>query len=576
MKKLFLNALIIIIYFVALNVSYAQWTNGQSAVNVLGTAGSYTAVGSLTASGVAIDEINNKIYIADYCNSAVYRYALTDGNLPSAAVKEATFGVTGTSGTSQSLLKNPSGLVVDNTGRLFIADGGNNRVIYIDNAYSRSNNPIFDGLLGQINYTIGTVNRGAGVSANNSFNFTVSSPSSLFSCQSASNASYLAISADNILFVSDPGNNRVMRFNNPVSSKIADAVIGQLTYAASIFGTTSSNLKTPMGIALRGSTLYIADMNNSRILRFDNALTIKTGTNTANAVYGQSNFTSSSGGRSATTFDLPIGIAVDVNNRLYINDSNNGRTVSIDNANTKNGGTGTAVTFNGVLGQANMTAYAGTASSTAIWAGVTGLAVSSNTKLFIGNSGFGRLLQYNSSSPLPVNFVNFILKEQNGNLNFRWTTSLEYNNKTFEIEGSNDGVEFYKIATVGSKGNSNTLTSYSIMLHKTVYNSYSSYRVKQIDVDAHFSFSKVISVDENINTFSVYPNPVVDNVLHYTLENVSGDAQIEIISIEGKIELTSTPNEQSGILNLSDLKPGIYVVRIISSQNIFMEKIIKK
>ncbi|MEY3412029.1 MAG: hypothetical protein RIQ70_715 [Bacteroidota bacterium] len=104
MKKLLLNTLILIIYFVALNVSDAQQTNGQSAVNVHGTAGSDAAVGSLTAAKVAIDEIYNKNYVVGDCNSASGRDALTDGNLPRAAVKEAV-GIAGTNGTSQSFKK---------------------------------------------------------------------------------------------------------------------------------------------------------------------------------------------------------------------------------------------------------------------------------------------------------------------------------------------------------------------------------------------------------------------------------------------------------------------------------------
>jgi hypothetical protein len=68
-------------------------------------AGSDAAVGSLTAAKVAIDEIYNKNYVAGDCNSAVGRNALTDDNLPRAAVKEATVGIAGTSRTSQSLLK---------------------------------------------------------------------------------------------------------------------------------------------------------------------------------------------------------------------------------------------------------------------------------------------------------------------------------------------------------------------------------------------------------------------------------------------------------------------------------------
>lgn len=39
-------------------------------------------------------------------------------------------------------------------------------------------------------------------------------------------------------------------------------------------------------------------------------------------------------GRASILFDLPIGLTIDGKDRLYISDSNNGRVVTIDTANT--------------------------------------------------------------------------------------------------------------------------------------------------------------------------------------------------------------------------------------------------
>jgi sugar lactone lactonase YvrE len=574
MKNFLINAMFCLCSMTIHHTCFAQWSNGQAAYGVVGTGGSFTAVGSLTASGIAIDETNNKLYVSDYCNHVVYRYALTAGNLASSPVIEATFGTVASSGTTQTLLKRPSGLVIDNTGRLFIADGGNNRIVYINAAYNKTNRPAFDGVLGQVNFTNGSANRGAGVSANNSFNFSVSSPSSLFSCQSTSNAGYMAITSDNILFVADPGNNRIMRFNNPSSSTIANAVIGQLTVAASVAATTISNFKTPMGIALNGNSLYIADMNNSRIVRYDNATTLSTGTNNASAVYGQTSFTSASGGRSATTFDLPIGIAVGSDNTLYINDSNNGRTVYINNANTKNGGTGTAVSFNGVIGQANLTAYAGSASATTMWAGVTGLAVSSTSKLFIGNSGYGRMLQFNAT-PLPVDFVDFKAKKINGQTNLTWIVSFEYNNEKFEIETSADGIHFEKSKEVLSKGNTNSLRNYETTISSQNNSQY--FRIKQVDLDGVFTYSKVISSDEKtVTSVSIYPNPSTEGVIYYTLNTITENTTINILSVNGNTISTTNVSSHTGEIDTHQLMNGMYFLQVITGNTTVMERFIKK
>ncbi|MEY3416967.1 MAG: hypothetical protein RL060_1078 [Bacteroidota bacterium] len=576
MKNLLIPAMFCLFIITTNHSCFSQWTNGQSAYGVTGTSGSFTAVGSLTASGIAIDETNNKLYVSDYCNHVVYRYALTAGNLASSPVIEATFGLAGTSGTTQSLLKNPSGLVIDNSGRLFIVDGGNNRVVYINTAYSKTNRPNFDGLLGQVNYTNGSANRGAGVSANNSFNFTVSTPSSLFSCQSASNAGYLAISSSNILFVSDPGNNRIMRFNNPISRTIADAVIDQLTVAASVAATTITNFKTPMGIALNGNSLYIADMNNSRILRYDNATTLSTGTNNANAVYGQTSFTTASGGRTATSFDLPIGIAVGSDNTLYINDSNNGRTVYLNNANTKNGGTGTAVSFNGVIGQTNLTTYAGSASASTMWAGVTGLAVSSTSKLFIGNSGYGRMLQFNAT-PLPVDFVNFKATKSNEQIHFTWVVSFEYNNEKFEIESSEDGIHFNKNKEVLSQGNTNSVRTYETFIAIQSNTNSQYFRIKQVDLDGKFTYSKVITItDETETSLSIYPNPSIEDVLFYKLSTLTENTTISILSVNGHTISSTKVTSEAGEIAIQQLTNGIYFLQVQTESATMMERFVKR
>ena len=158
--------------------SFAQWTNGQAAVRVAG-ASDYTSVGSLYGTGIAIDVTNQKMYISDMCDNTVKRYPLTTGSLAASPVAEATFGTSATAGTSQTLLKSPSGLGVDNTGRLFIVDGGNHRVVYINSANSASSGASFSGVLGQANYTSGSANSG-GSAANNTFNFAISSPSGIF------------------------------------------------------------------------------------------------------------------------------------------------------------------------------------------------------------------------------------------------------------------------------------------------------------------------------------------------------------------------------------------------------------
>ena len=70
------------------------------------------------------------------------------------------------------------------------------------------------------------------------------------------------------LFVSDSGNNRVLVWNTPPtsSSQAADAVIGQSNFTSSTAGLSPTSLSYPGGLVVAGGKLYITDSGNSRVL----------------------------------------------------------------------------------------------------------------------------------------------------------------------------------------------------------------------------------------------------------------------------------------------------------------------
>jgi hypothetical protein len=61
-----------------------------------------------------------------------------------------------------------------------------------------------------------------------------------------------------------------------------------------------------------------------------------------------------------------------------------------------------------------------------------------------------------------------------------WSTLSEYNNDRFEIERSDDAINFIKIGEIKGKGNSNSINKYEFidLNLKNIY-----YRIKQIDYD---------------------------------------------------------------------------------------------
>ncbi|MEY5049564.1 MAG: hypothetical protein RLZZ175_2923 [Bacteroidota bacterium] len=571
-KILRIKSFLLFTFILIFQQSFAQWTNNQNASYYIGSTG-WSAVGSLNATGVAVDATNNKLYISDYCNHVVRRYSLPITS--SAPTAERTFG-TGTAGTTQSTLNYPSGIAVDPTGRLYVVDGGNNRVLYWNTAHSvASDGTTANGVLGQADYTSGSANRG-GTTAANTFNFSIST-SGIYSCNGTSRGGYIAVyptlsSGSYPIFISDPGNNRVLRYDSPTAgSPTASAVIGQTSATASSSGTTQSTLNTPIGLALTGSNLFIADMNNNRVLKYTSALTLSTGTNNASTVFGQSTFTSgSSSGATSTSFDLPIALAIDGKNRLYISDSNNGRVVTINNATTAS----TNTAYSNVLGKPDFTTnYVASISQNNLYAGITGLAINVSTKsVFVANAGLARAVQYTGSVALPATFLNVNCKSVDNINNFKFSVANESNVEKYIIETSNNGIHFQEIGSINATSNISFPKQYSA---EFPINNDTYFRIKAVDFDETITLSSVNKIEENLeNNWKFYPNPSA-SIFHFDKIsfNESNSILVKITDFNGKELLNKTYNKSSFDLNLDELNDGNYIVTIIENDNISHHKI---
>jgi hypothetical protein len=191
----------------------------------------------------------------------------------------------------------------------------------------------------------------------------------------------LAISANFTLFVADASSNRVLRFDNApgkANGANADGVLGQPNFTSNGNAVTQSGMNTPRGAALQGTTLYIADNNNARVLRFDNAPGKVNGAN-ADGVLGQPDFISNDPALSQNGMVLPGRVAVDPGGRLYVSEGLGANRVLIftDAAIKANGG---AADF--VIGQPDFT---------------TGSAATTQSKMNLDSNGGGLAIDYGNN-----------------------------------------------------------------------------------------------------------------------------------------------------------------------------------
>ncbi len=213
---------------------------------------------------------------------------------------------------------NPFGVAVDPvTGKVFVSDTSNHRVLRFTSFASLSNGAAAEAVLGQSSFVTQGANRGGSPAAN-----TLNYPYDL------------AVDSAGRLWVADSSNNRVLRFDSAASKAngaAADGVLGQPDFtsnAANQGGSTAQNsLNFPIGVAVSSSDhLWVSDSTNHRLLRFDSASTKANGAN-ADGVLGQANFTSGNQNRGSgvniNTLNRPVGLIVGTGGRLWVADTNN-------------------------------------------------------------------------------------------------------------------------------------------------------------------------------------------------------------------------------------------------------------
>lgn len=165
------------------------------------------------------------------------------------------------------------------------------------------------------------------------------------------------------------------------------------------------------------------------------------------------------------------------------------------------------------------------------------------------------------ANPLSVQLISFSAVIENCNsIRLNWQTVQELNNKGFEIERSDNGYQFKKIAFVAGKGNSSNKQTYLFtvsMLHdQALY-----FRLKQIDLDGSFSYSSVV-VCKNIcndKLLTVSPNPVRTSFQIAGLRPNKNN--VTVFDMSG-VKVAEWINTSQNNFDVGHLSKGVYFIKI--------------
>ena len=172
------------------------------------------------------------------------------------------------------------------------------------------------------------------------------------------------------------------------------------------------------------------------------------------------------------------------------------------------------------------------------------------------------------NTPLPVVFSDFKAYQKEHAVALTWKILTEDNTLKYEVEKSADARVFIKIGEVMATGGSGIINYAFTDDVPFAGNNY--YRLKVLDLDATFSFTRIVKVaiGKEASTSNLYPNPVSGKVVNLELLNmVKGRYFLTFYNVAGQIIYTKTVEHNGGSASQpvsipENIQTGIYNVEI--------------
>ncbi|MCA1570317.1 MAG: SMP-30/gluconolactonase/LRE family protein, partial [Chloroflexi bacterium] len=269
-----------------------------------GDGGPATAANLNNPTGLVLDAAGN-LFIAERDGNRVRRVdALTGVITTVAGTGTGGFGGDGGPATA-ARLHHPHGLALDSSGNLFIADQGNQRIRRVDAATQ------------EITTVAGNGTVGFGGDGGPATSAQLAAPDDV------------AVDSSGDLFIPDRNNDRIRRVDASTQEITTVAGNGTAGYGGDGGLATAASLQRPRSVALDASAnMFVADTSNYRVRRVDRA----TGIITTVAGNGTPTLGGDGGTAVRAQLALPIGVARDASGNLYIADASNHAIRRIDAA----------------------------------------------------------------------------------------------------------------------------------------------------------------------------------------------------------------------------------------------------
>jgi hypothetical protein len=169
------------------------------------------------------------------------------------------------------------------------------------------------------------------------------------------------------------------------------------------------------------------------------------------------------------------------------------------------------------------------------------------------------LVKLSEPTPLPVSLKNFEVNKEGKTAHLVWSTVFENASSHFEVERSEDGKKWTALGSVvtNNKQSGDIIYSFS---DKNPLQGENLYRLKMIDLDGTYSFSKIQHTRFDYLDIMVFPNPASDKI-YLSNELLESAESVVVTNYSGKTLFESNAKFKDGIL-INKFPSGIYLIRV--------------
>jgi hypothetical protein len=178
------------------------------------------------------------------------------------------------------------------------------------------------------------------------------------------------------------------------------------------------------------------------------------------------------------------------------------------------------------------------------------------------------------SALLPVSLVDFSGKRNNDAVNLSWKTEIEHEKTIFEVQKSKNAIDFEEITKLNSRGKDH---SFYEVKDENPNKGQNYYRLKMIDADGSFEFSKIIAIDfSKSQNAKIYPNPSENGTINIDFEkNEIENVCVEILDQQGRV-IERIEKNNSSFFTINNLPKGFFILKINNGKNLQVEKVLIK